>query len=110
MTSGRLSAIEIQRSSSLPVAAVLQELYDPFLRTSGYFNAAGGISRGVELSAEAQPSRSTTLNASYTYTNADTDQDVQVRGFFKAFAIPAHMFTLVATQQIGKRNDVTMDL
>jgi vitamin B12 transporter len=91
-------------------SAVVRPQTDPFLRTSGYFNAAGGISRGVELSAEAQPLRSTSLNASYTYTNATTDQDVQVRGFFRAFAIPAHAFTLVANQQIGKKNDLTLDL
>jgi iron complex outermembrane receptor protein len=91
-------------------SAVIRPPTDPFLRSSGYFNAAGGISRGVELSAEVQPWRSTSLNASYTYTNANTDQDVQVRGFFRAFAIPAHTFTLVANQQIGRRNDVTLDL
>lgn len=91
-------------------SVVIRPQTDPFLRTSGYFNAAGGISRGVELSAEAQPSRSTLLNTSYTYTNANADQDVQVRGFFKAFAVPAHTFTFMANQQLGKRNDVTLDL
>lgn len=91
-------------------SAVVRPQTDPFLRTSGYFNAAGGISRGVELSAEAQLSRSTLLNTSYTYTNANTDQDVQVRGFFKTFAVPAHTFTFMANQQLGKKTDVTLDL
>ncbi|HTM48600.1 MAG TPA: TonB-dependent receptor [Bryobacteraceae bacterium] len=91
-------------------SAVVRPQTDPFLRTSGYFNAAGGISRGVELSAEAKPYRPLSLNASYTYTNANTDQDVQVRGFFRTFAMPAHTFTLVANQRIGKRNEVTLDL
>lgn len=91
-------------------SAVVRPQTDPFGRTSGYFNAAGGISRGIELSAEAQPFHSTTVNATYTYTNANTDRDVQVRGFFRAFAIPAHAFTLVTNQQIGRKNDVTADL
>lgn len=91
-------------------SAVVRPQTDPFLRTSGYFNAAGGISRGVELSAEAQLSRSTLLNTSYTYTNANTDQDVQVRGFFRTFAVPPHTFTFMANQQLGKKTDLTLDL
>ncbi|MBC8164865.1 MAG: TonB-dependent receptor [Bryobacteraceae bacterium] len=91
-------------------STVIRPQTDPFLRTSGYFNAAGGISRGVEISAEAQPLKSTLLNTSYTWTNANNDRDVQVRGFFRAFAVPAHAFTLMVNQQLGKKNDVTMDL
>ncbi len=83
---------------------------DPFGRTSGYYNAGGGISRGVEFSAEARPFRSTVLNASYTYTRANTDQDVQVRGFFQVFAVPSHTFALMANQQFGRKTDVTVDL
>jgi len=91
-------------------AVVINSRTDPFGRTSGYSNGAGGISRGVELSAEARPSRSTLLNASYTYTNAHTDQDLQVRGFFKVFTVPAHAFTLMVNQQFGKKTDVTLAL
>ena len=91
-------------------STVINSRTDPFGRTSGYFNGAGGISRGVELSAEGRPSRSTLLSTSYTYTNADTDRDTQVRGFFRAFAIPAHTLTLMGNQQIGKKTDVTADL
>lgn len=91
-------------------SAVVIAKTDPFGRTSGYFNGTGGISRGVELSAEAQPMRSTLLNASYTFTNSNTDQDLQVQHFFKAFTVPAHAITLMANQRIGKKTDVTMDL
>jgi vitamin B12 transporter len=91
-------------------STVVRPLTDPFLRTSGYFNAAGGISRGVELSAEMQLLRATLLNASYTYTNANTDQDVQVRGFFRTFAVPAHTLSLTANQQLGKKTEVTVDI
>ena len=91
-------------------AVVVSARTDPFGRTSGYFNGAGGISRGAELSAEAHPFRSTILNTSYTYTNSNTDQDVTVRGFFKAFTIVPHMFTFMVNQQLGKKTSVTVDL
>ncbi len=91
-------------------AVVINARTDPFGRASGYFNSAGGISRGLELSAQVQPSRSTLLTTSYTYTRANNDQDVQVRGFFKVFAIPAHSLCLMVNQQIGRKNEVTVDL
>jgi len=83
---------------------------DPFGRTSGYFNGAGGTSRGLEFSAEARPARGTMFRGSYSYVNADTDQDTAVRGFFGALSVPAHSFTGLFHQQLGKKTDVTADL
>lgn len=83
---------------------------DPFGRSSGYINGAGGISRGGEISVEARPTRSLTVSAAYTYTNADTDQDSQVPGFFQVFDTPKHMVTLVATNQWTKRLTTTVDM
>ena len=83
---------------------------DPFGRSGGYINGSGGISRGVELGVEARPTRSLTLNGSYTYTNAVNDRDIQVAGFWRALTVPKHTATLVATQRIGRRADVTVDL
>jgi iron complex outermembrane receptor protein len=83
---------------------------DPFGRSSGYINGAGGISRGEEVSVEARPTRSFTVSAAYTYTNADTDQDSQVPGFFQVFDTPKHMVTLVATNQWTKRLTTTVDM
>ena len=83
---------------------------DPFGRSSGYINASGGISRGVELSVEARPTRSLALNASYTYANANTDTDSQVPGFFKVFDTPRHVISFVATKQWTRRLDTTVDL
>ena len=82
---------------------VVNPVTDPFGRSSGYINGAGGISRGAEVSAEARPTRSLTISAAYTYTNADTDQDSSVPGFYQAFDIPRHMVTLVAANQWSKR-------
>jgi outer membrane receptor protein involved in Fe transport len=50
-----------------------------------------------------------TLTASYTYTNANTDQDSEVPGFFKAFVTPRHSVTMVASKQWGKQLTTTFD-
>ncbi|HLH01161.1 MAG TPA: TonB-dependent receptor [Bryobacteraceae bacterium] len=84
-------------------------LTDPFGRSFGYFNGAGGISRGAEVSVEARPMRSFSLNASYTYVNSDTDQDAIVPGFFGAFDLPRHTVGLVATKTWGPRITTTFD-
>ncbi len=83
---------------------------DIFGRSSGYFNGTGGISRGVEMTAEFRPRRGTLLRTSYSYINADTDQDTAVRGFYKALSIPAHSFTAMLNQQLGKRTSLNVDL
>jgi vitamin B12 transporter len=83
---------------------------DPFGRIfGGYLNLGGGLARGVELSAEVSPAISTTLFASYTYTNAD-QRAPNAAGYLTIPGTSDHLFTLVATQRIGRRIDVTFDL
>jgi len=83
---------------------------DPFNRPfGGYLNIGGGLARGVELSAQISPARSTELFASYTYTNAD-QRAPNAAGFLTSPATSNHIFTLVATQRIGRRFDLTFDL
>jgi iron complex outermembrane receptor protein len=83
---------------------------DPFNRPfGGYLNRGGGLARGVELSAQASAPRSTDLIASYTYTNAD-QRTANSAGYLTVPGTSDHIFTLVATQRIGKRFDVTFDL
>ena len=91
-------------------ANIVRPATDPFGRTSGYYNGAGGTSRGSEMTAEVRPSRSTLFRGSYSYVNADTNQDMAVRGFFSALSVPAHSFTALLHQRLGKKNDVTVDL
>jgi outer membrane cobalamin receptor len=66
----------------------------------GYFNTKGGISRGGEFTAEAKV-LTTSIFASYTYTNSDQRQP-QVAGsnIIETLAVPKHQFTLVANQKI----------
>jgi len=83
---------------------------DPFNRPfGGYLNIAGGLARGVELSAQISPARSTDIFASYTYTNADQRRP-NAAGYLTTPATSDHIFTMVATQRIGRRFDLTLDL
>lgn len=84
---------------------------DPFGRFGGYLNVAGGLSRGVELSMNANPARGSRIDASYTYTNSKErvpwdafGETLRVRG------ISDHMFTLLVSQQLGSRWRATFDL
>lgn len=82
---------------------------DPFGRTFGYFNNNGGIARGVELSAQINPTRTLDLFTSYTYTNSVNTRDT-IPGFIRVPVISKHLFTVVANQRIRDRIDVTFDL
>jgi len=68
----------------------------------GYVNTKGGIARGVELSSTIEPTRSTYIFASYTFTNSD-QRVPQVFGsrVLTTLGIPEDQFTLVATQRFG---------
>jgi vitamin B12 transporter len=75
---------------------------------SAYYNFDRHYSRGVEASVGIKATTRTDIFASYTFTNSD------VRNFRrptpgtlasadrKAFGIPDHQFTLVATQRFGR--------
>jgi vitamin B12 transporter len=91
-------------------SGIINPLTDPYQRLFGYINGSGGISRGAEIDVEARPTKSLILKGSYTYTNAETDQDITVPGVFKAFGVQAHTVSLVATKQWGKRFDTTFML
>jgi outer membrane cobalamin receptor len=69
----------------------------------------GGLARGVELSAETSPTPSTSLFASYTYTNAD-QRSPNAAGRLAVPDVSDHLCTLVATQRVGRRVDLTFDL
>ena len=83
---------------------------DPYGRSFGYYNGAGGSARGGELTAEMRPVRGTLFRASYAYVNADTSQDSTVRGVWSALGVPAHSFMAMVNQQLGRKTEVTVDL
>ena len=69
----------------------------------GYENQKGGIARGGEFASRFRPAVSTEIFASYTFTNSDQrTPQVSGSGVLTSLAIPAHQFTLVATQRFGR--------
>ncbi|HEX8180108.1 MAG TPA: TonB-dependent receptor [Pyrinomonadaceae bacterium] len=86
---------------------------DPFGRFGGYVNTGGALARGAELSVAATPARTLDLNVAYTYTNADERRPrvtSTLQRILRSFAIPAHQFSLVATQRLGQRVLLNFDL
>ena len=68
----------------------------------GYFNTAGGNAKGVELSAKIEPTKTTDIFASYTFTDSkQVEPQVAGSGFLATLGIPKNQFTLVATQRLG---------
>ena len=83
---------------------------DPYGRSAGYINGSGGFSRGVELGLDARPSSTLRVSTSYTYTRAETEDDISVPDFYRVPSVFAHTATLVATQQWGDRLSTSVDL
>jgi vitamin B12 transporter len=86
---------------------------DPYGRSSGYYNVKGGLSRGVEVSGEFRPTHRTTMIASYTYTNAhDLVSEFYTGTAIDPLQVPRILpqsVKLIATQQLGRRVDLSMD-
>jgi vitamin B12 transporter len=81
---------------------------DPFGRFGGYVNTRGGLARGVELSFESAPTRTLDVRASYTFTNSD--ERTPRAGQIRALSTPDHLFSLVATERLGRRLFFNFDL
>ena len=75
----------------------------------GYINTNGGLARGVETSAALMPTRSLTLNAAYTYTNARERTPI-VDDILRTFEIPDHQFSLAAVERVSARLSLLFDL
>lgn len=84
---------------------------DPYGRFGGYINGKGGLARGVELSMRLRPHRSTSIEASYTYQNAD-ERTPPVAGStsLSSLRVSPHMATLLWMQTVGARLTFTTDL
>ena len=84
---------------------------DPFGRFGGYLNVPGGLARGVELSAEARPANGTIINAAYTYSNSVMREPWDAQGQVnRSLGISDNMFTLLVSQWIGRRVNLTFDM
>lgn len=82
---------------------------DPYGRWGGYVNTGGGLARGVELSGEARPWRTMLVRSSYTHTNADERTPFLMDGAVRSIRVFPNAVTVVATQQLTKRIQLTAD-
>lgn len=88
---------------------VINPMTDPYGRSSGYLNGSGGYSRGAEVAVKARPTRNLSVSGSYTFTNANTDRDISVPGFYQVLGVPRHVVTAVATNQWTRKFTTTVD-
>jgi outer membrane cobalamin receptor len=82
---------------------------EPYGRTSGYFNTDGGLSRGLETSFSAQPTRKLSVASSYTYVNALERRPIFVTGELKPQRVFPHTFALTSTYFWSRNFDTTVD-
>ena len=76
----------------------------------GYFNTDGGVSRGAELSLYGNVYKTTSMRASYTYTNSDNAvSPVAGSGVLNAFGVPENTFAFNLIQGITKNASVAFD-
>ena len=108
----RLSATyfytELRKIIIFDFSGLIDFTTDPFGRFGGYLNTNGGIARGAEVELRATPIRTLNLTAAYTFTKAQ-QRTPQVPGTIRSLIIPDHQFSIVATQNIGRRLLVNFD-
>jgi iron complex outermembrane receptor protein len=107
--SGTYFYTQIQQAIIFDFSGAITPATDPFGRYGGYRNTPGGLARGVELSGSASPGHGFSVTAAYTYTNA-RERTPLTGGVIESYVIPAHQFSLLATQRVTPRLNVTFNL
>jgi len=100
---------QIQQAITFDSSGLITPATDPFGRYGGYRNTPGGLARGMELSANLAPTRRLNLVTAYTYTNA-RERTPLIGGVIQSYVIPAHEFSLIATQRVTSRLTAVFDL
>ncbi len=100
---------KLQREIIFDFSGGINPATDPFGRAGGYRNTEGGLARGVEFTVALATTRSTNLTAAYTYVDARQRAPI-IAGVYQSFITPRHQFSLIVTQQVGKRLLVNFDL
>lgn len=111
--SGTFFYTRLQQVISFDTLGLITPATDPYGRFGGYFNTGGGLAHGVETSVEFRPSRSTTIDGSYTYTNArDRLSQFNTQTGDNPIQTPRiipHMVTFRASQDVTKRFQIGAD-
>ncbi len=106
--SGTYFYTRLQQVIAFDSSGLIQPSTDLFRRSSGYRNSGGALARGVELSTEVRPLRSTRVTASYTYTNSRDRFSQFADGTLQTPRISPHSGSLVILQQFGKHVDASL--
>jgi iron complex outermembrane receptor protein len=111
--SGTFFYTRLQQVISFDTLGIITPVTDPFGRFGGYFNTGGGLSRGVEVSAQLRPTRKTFIQAAYTYTNSvDRTSEFSTGTGSDPIQRPRilpHTVTLRATQQLTRNFEIGAD-
>ena len=99
---------KLQNVINFDTTGLIDPATDPFGRFIGYLNTRGGISRGVEVSATAAPTRSLKVTTAYTYVNA-IERTPIVGDVLQTFVVPRNQFSLLVTEQATSRLLLTFD-
>jgi outer membrane receptor protein involved in Fe transport len=75
---------------------------DPFGRSFGYVNRAGGMARGVEIHVVSRPAAFLEINGSYTLSKSN-QPDVTAAGTTRVLGLSNHQFTLGAAVHPARR-------
>ncbi len=101
---------QVQEAIIFDFSGGISPASDPFGRFGGYRNTRGGLARGLEVTVEAAPVRSLSLQGSYTFTKSLDRVSQYGTSELRSPRIAEHMFTATASQRIGRRFDVTFDM
>jgi outer membrane receptor protein involved in Fe transport len=99
----------LQEVIAFDFSGLITPAKDPFGRSQGYWNTGGGIARGVEVSAEVKPWKSTQLRSAYTYTNSRDRFSQFADGTLQTPRVFPHTFSFLLLQQFGPRWDAAFD-
>ena len=99
--SGTFFHTRLQRVIVFDFTGAIDPVTDPFGRFGGYRNVDGGSSRGLELGLTTTATETLQIGVAYTYTDAEPPSEGDP-ALTQAYVIPAHQFSLVATQHVGR--------
>jgi iron complex outermembrane receptor protein len=98
----------LQNIINFDTSGLINPNTDPFGRYIGYLNSQGGISRGVELSANIAPTRKLHVTSAYTYVNA-IERTPLVGNVLQTFVVPRNQFSILVTEQATSKLLLTLD-
>ena len=98
----------LQNVINFDTTGLINPATDPYGRYIGYLNTRGGISRGIEASATAAPTRKLKVTAAYAYVNA-LERSPLVGGVLQTFVVPKNQFSVLVTQRLTPRWFLTFD-